>query len=62
MVKITEEMLWGLTDEDRCKALEELLNQVHKAISYEKGKDTGSALNNGMRLIEAALPWVQDCL
>ena len=58
MVKITEEMIQGLQPDDWCKAYEELLNQVHKAISYEKGKDQGQALNDGMRLIEAAIPWV----
>lgn len=58
MVKITEEMIQGLQPDDRCKAYEELLNQVHKAICYEKGKDQGQALNNGMKLIEAAIPWV----
>lgn len=56
MVNITEEMLQGLQPDDRCKAYEELLNQVYKAICYEKGKDQGQALNNGMKLIEAAIP------
>lgn len=56
----THEMLIGLQPEDRVKALEEVLNQVHKAISYEYGKDQGEALNAGMHIIEKALPWVQD--
>lgn len=53
-------MLIGFQPEDRVKALEEVLNQVHKAISYEYGKDQGEALNAGMHIIEKALPWVQD--
>ena len=58
MVNITEEMIQGLQPNDRCKAYEELLSQVYKAICYEKGKDQSQALNNGMKLIEAAIPQV----
>ena len=62
MVVTDSEILYGLDDEDRCKVLQELLVKVYKAIMYEKDKDVGQALNNGMALIEKAVPNIQDCL
>ncbi len=62
MAVTDSEILYGLDDEDRCKVLQELLVKVYKAIMYEKDKDVGQALNNGMTLIEKAMPNIQDCL
>lgn len=62
MAVTASEILYGLDDEDRCKVLQELLVKVYKAIMYEKDKDVGQALNNGMALIEKAVPNIQDCL
>lgn len=57
---ITHEMLIGLHPDDKVEALQQVLKQVYKAIMYEHGKDQGEALNQGMRIIEAVLPELQD--
>lgn len=58
----THDMLIGLPPEERVVALEQVLNQVYKAIMYEPGKDQGEALNQGMQIIEAVLPDLRDKL
>ena len=56
------EEYYGLDNEDKVRYLEELINKVHKAISYEKGKSSNDALNAGMELMEHTFPNLQDHL
>ena len=56
MVTVTKEMIDGLDDTHKCEVYRQVLTSVFMAIRYEKGKDQGEALNNGIDLILAVLP------